>query len=81
MPWSHTSPMDQRTQFIADCLRESLSITELCELYREKEMGSLLDVAPPFPLAPRSWLAHFAGIPERPLPPHRSRQRPADDLS
>ena len=33
MPWSHTSPMDQRTQFIADYLRESLSITELCELY------------------------------------------------
>jgi transposase InsO family protein len=25
--------MDQRTQFIADYLRESLSITELCELY------------------------------------------------
>jgi len=33
MPWSHTSPMDQRTQFIADYLRESLNITELCELY------------------------------------------------
>ncbi len=25
--------MDQRTQFIADYLREMLSITELCELY------------------------------------------------
>src|SRR3989442_2014681 len=33
MPWSQTSPMDQRTQFIADFLREVLSITELCELY------------------------------------------------
>ena len=33
MPWSHTSPTDQRTQFIADYLREWLSITELCELY------------------------------------------------
>ena len=33
MPWSHTSPMDQRTQFIADYLRESLNITELCDLY------------------------------------------------
>lgn len=33
MPWSHTSPMDQRTQFIADFLRETLSITELCDLY------------------------------------------------
>jgi putative transposase len=33
MPWSHTSPMDQRTQFIADYLRESSSVTELCDLY------------------------------------------------
>lgn len=33
MPWRQTSPMDQRTQFIADYLREVLSITELCDLY------------------------------------------------
>ena len=33
MPWSQTSPMDQRTQFIADYLREALSVTELCDLY------------------------------------------------
>lgn len=33
MPWSQTSPMDQRTQFIADYLGDRLSITELCELY------------------------------------------------
>ena len=33
MPWRDASPMDQRTQFIADHLRDSLSITELCELY------------------------------------------------
>jgi len=33
MPWSQTSPMDQRTQFIADFLRQVLSVTELCELY------------------------------------------------
>jgi len=33
MPWSQTSPMDQRTQFIADYLRQVLSVTELCELY------------------------------------------------
>ena len=33
MPWSHTSPMDQRTQFIADYLREVLTVTELCDLY------------------------------------------------
>ena len=33
MPWRDTSPMDQRTQFIADHLRDALSITELCALY------------------------------------------------
>ncbi len=33
MPWSETSPMDQRTQFIADYLRDMLSVTELCQLY------------------------------------------------
>ena len=33
MPWRETSPMDQRTQFIADHLRDLLSITELCALY------------------------------------------------
>ena len=33
MPWSQTSPMDQKTQFIADYLREVLDITELCDLY------------------------------------------------
>lgn len=33
MPWSQTSPMDQRTQFIADYLRGSLNMTELCDSY------------------------------------------------
>jgi putative transposase len=33
MPWRHTSPMYQRIQFIADYLRRTLSITELCALY------------------------------------------------
>src|SRR2546425_6385823 len=33
MPWRQTSPMDQRTQFIADHLRDALTVTELCELY------------------------------------------------
>ena len=33
MPWSQTSPMDQRTQFIADYLRGVLSVSELCDLY------------------------------------------------
>ena len=33
MPWKETSPVDQRTQFIADYLRESLSLSELCGMY------------------------------------------------
>ena len=33
MPWSEISPMDQKTQFIADMLRGRRSIVELCESY------------------------------------------------
>ena len=33
MPWTTSSPMDQKTQFIADYLRQSLPITELCIHY------------------------------------------------
>ena len=33
MPWSQTSPMDQKLQFIAECLREVFSISELCERF------------------------------------------------
>src|ERR1041384_7882727 len=33
MPWKESSPMDQKTQFIADYLRLTLSFTELCALY------------------------------------------------
>jgi putative transposase len=34
MPWRQTSPMDQKTHFIADYWRDRLSATELCTLYR-----------------------------------------------
>jgi putative transposase len=33
MPWSQTSPMDQRTQFIAEYLRGTSDMTELCARY------------------------------------------------
>lgn|SRR5262245_52149249 len=33
MPWSQATPMDQKTQFIADYRGEDLLITELCELW------------------------------------------------
>jgi putative transposase len=32
-PWSHTSPLDQQIPFMADDLRRTLSITEVCALY------------------------------------------------
>ena len=31
MPWSQTSPMDQKIQFISDYLRGGLSFAELCD--------------------------------------------------
>ena len=34
MPWSETTPMHQKTQFIADYLREIYTFSELCERYR-----------------------------------------------
>jgi len=40
MPWSETSPMDPRTQFIADCLREVLSVTELYGVSRKTQIAS-----------------------------------------
>lgn len=33
MPWNQVTPMDEKTQFIADVLRHELSISELCERY------------------------------------------------
>ena len=33
MPWRNTAPMDQRTQLITDHLRETQTITELCDRY------------------------------------------------
>lgn len=33
MPWNQVTPMDEKTQFIADVLRREHSISELCERY------------------------------------------------
>jgi len=33
MPWKEDLPMDQKTQFISEYLRDSLSFTELCQRY------------------------------------------------
>jgi putative transposase len=33
MPWKELKPMDQKTQFVADYLRQTLDMTELCRQY------------------------------------------------
>jgi hypothetical protein len=61
MPWSEASPMDQRTQFIADHLRDLGSITELCA--RVPTDISTVDMCNPCPrtlLLPISPTVHFS---------------------
>jgi hypothetical protein len=31
MPWEQSSPMDQKTQFVSEYLRDTISFTELCD--------------------------------------------------
>ncbi len=73
MPWSQTSPMDQRTQFIADYLREVLSITELCDLYGISRKTAY------------KWIERYlrqgpAGLEERPRRPHSSPNETAAEI-
>lgn len=73
MPWSQTSPMDQRTQFIADFLRGTLSVTELCALYDVSRKTGY------------KWIDRYlrqgpAGLEERPRRPHESPNRTAEEV-
>src|ERR687888_507056 len=73
MPWRETSPMDQRTQFIADHLRDMLSITELCALYgiSRKTAYKWID----------RYLRHGpAGLEERSRRPHTSPRHTPDHV-
>jgi putative transposase len=70
MPWRHTSPMDQKMQLIADYLRQTLSIIELCARYGvSRQPGD-------------KWIERYLkhgplGLEERSRPPHSSpRQTP-----
>jgi putative transposase len=65
MPWSQTSPMDQRTKFIADYLRECFSITELCERYGVARKSG-------YKLIDRYLRYGPAGLEERSRKPHHS---------
>ena len=65
MPWSQTTPMDQKTQFIADYLRETFSFTELCARYGvSRETG--------YRLVERYLEQGPAGLQERSRRPHAS---------
>jgi transposase-like protein len=33
MPWEQSAPMDQKTQFVSEYLRDTISFTELCDRY------------------------------------------------
>jgi len=73
MPWSETSPMDQRLQFIADYLRETLTITELCDLYRVSRKTGY------------KWIDRYlrqgpAGLEERSRKPHVSPNATPDEI-
>lgn len=73
MPWKEASPMGQRTQFIADHLRDVWSITELCALYgiSRKTGYKWID----------RYLRHGpAGLEERSRRPRRSPNQTAEEI-
>jgi transposase len=73
MPWKEASPVDQRTQFIADFLRDALSITELCVLYGVSRKTGY------------KWIDRYlrhgpAGLEERSRRPRRVPNQTADEI-
>ena len=73
MPWRNASPMDQRTQFIADYLRDSLAITELCEHYGISRKTGY------------KWIERYlrqgpAGLEERSRRPRRAPNQTAEEI-
>ena len=73
MPWRQASPMDERTQFIADHLRDTWPITELCERYGVSRKTGY------------KWIERYlragpAGLEERSCWPHRSPNQTADEI-
>ena len=73
MPWSHSSPMDQKLQFIADYLRELWSVTELCDAYGISRKTAY------------KWIERYlrqgpAGLEERARRPNTSPSRTPDEI-
>ena len=73
MPWRETSPMDQRTRFIADHLRETQTITELCDRYGVSRKTGYKWIARYLRLGP-------AGLEEHSRRPHRAPNQTADEI-
>ena len=73
MPWRETSPMDQRTRFIADHLRETHTITELCDRYGVSRKTGYKWIDRYLRLGP-------AGLEERSRRPHRAPNQTADEI-
>jgi len=73
MPWRDASPMDQRTQFIAEHLRGGRTITELCDDYGVSRKTGY------------KWIERYlrhgpAGLEERSRRPRRSPNETAEEI-
>jgi transposase InsO family protein len=71
MPWKEDLPMDQKTQFISEYLRDSLSFTELCLRYHISRKTGY------------KWIARYqaegpAGLADRSRRPHSSPDQTPD---
>ncbi len=73
MPWRNTAPMDQRTQFIADHLRETQTITELCDRYGVSRKTGYKWIDRYLRLGP-------AGLDDHSRRPHRAPNQTTDEI-
>ena len=73
MPWRSSSPMDLRTQFIVDYLRELNTISELCREYQISRKTAYKWIA-------RYEAAGAAGLADRSRRPHHFSQATATDM-
>ena len=71
MPWKELLPRDQKTQFISECIRDSLSFTQLCQRYHISRKTGY------------KWIARYqalgpAGLLDRSRRPHTSPDQTPD---
>ena len=73
MPWSETTPMNQKIQFMSDYLRQNLSMSELCQLYGISRKTAYKWVDRYLRMGP-------AGLEDRTRRPHRAPNATPDDV-